>query len=98
MHPAIDPQWGLVYLPFGNARGSGALNGSARDGQNLFANSLVALDAKTGKHVWHFQSVHHDIWDLDNVMAPVLADVPVAGKMRKIVVYGSKTGMFYVLD
>ena len=100
MHPAIDPQLGLVYFTFGNARetGNAATDGSARGGQNLFANSLVAIDAKTGQRKWHFQSVHHDIWDMDNVMAPVLADVPVAGKMRKIVVYGSKTGMFYVLD
>jgi PQQ-dependent dehydrogenase (methanol/ethanol family) len=98
MHPAIDPELGLVYFTFGNARAGAPTDGSSRGGQNLFANSLVALDAKTGKRAWHFQSVHHDIRDMDNVMAPVLADVPVAGKTRKIIVYGSKTGMFYVLD
>ncbi|HVV70616.1 MAG TPA: PQQ-binding-like beta-propeller repeat protein, partial [Verrucomicrobiae bacterium] len=76
MHPAIDPELGLVYFTFGNARAGAPTDGSQRAGQNLFANSLVALDAKTGKRAWHFQSVHHDIWDMDNVMAPVLADVP----------------------
>jgi PQQ-dependent dehydrogenase (methanol/ethanol family) len=100
MHPAIDPELGLVYWTFGNARDLHymAVDGSTRGGQNLFANSLVALDAKTGKRRWHFQSVHHDIWDMDGVMAPVLADIPVDGRMRKIVIYGSKTGMYYVLD
>ncbi len=100
MHPAVDPELGRVYWTFGNARNaqSMAVDGSMRGGQNLFANSLVALDAKTGKRIWHFQSVHHDIWDMDGVMAPVLADIPVRGKVRKIVIYGSKTGMYYVLD
>jgi len=98
MHPAIDPELGLAYFTFGNARAGGATDGSTRGGLNLFANSIVAVNAKTGKRVWHFQSVHHDIWDMDNVMAPVLADVPVAGRVRKIVIYGSKTGMLYILD
>lgn len=100
MHPAIDPELGLVYWTFGNARNaqSMAVDGSMRGGQNLYANSLVAINVKTGKRVWHFQSVHHDIWDMDGVMAPVLADIPVRGKTRKIVIYGSKTGMYYILD
>jgi PQQ-dependent dehydrogenase (methanol/ethanol family) len=100
MHPAVDPELGLVYWTFGNARDLHymAVDGSTRGGQNLFANSLVALDAKTGKRRWHFQSVHHDIWDMDGVMAPVLADIPIDGRTRKIVIYGSKTGMYYVLD
>lgn len=76
----------------------GPVNGSTREGQNLFANSLVALDLKTGKMAWYFQSVHHDIWDMDNVMAPVLFNDRVNGKMRKGIVYGSKTGLYYVLD
>ncbi|HVV28007.1 MAG TPA: PQQ-binding-like beta-propeller repeat protein [Rhizomicrobium sp.] len=100
MHPAIDPELGLVYWTFGNARNaqSMAVDGSMRGGQNLFANSIVAINAKTGKRVWHFQSVHHDIWDMDGVMAPVLADIPVRGQTRKIIIYGSKTGMYYVFD
>ena len=68
IHPAIDPDLGLVYWAFGNPYPR--TDGSTRAGTNLFANSLVALDAKTGKRRWHFQSVHHDIWDCDNVMAP----------------------------
>ncbi|MCU1323159.1 MAG: dehydrogenase [Acidobacteriaceae bacterium] len=98
MHPAIDPELGLVYWAFGNARAGAPVDGSKREGQNLFADSLVALNAKTGKRVWYFQSVHHDIWDMDGVMAPLLFDVKVAGRMRKGVVYGSKTGMWYILD
>jgi outer membrane protein assembly factor BamB len=90
---------GLTYWTFGNARGNNSSqDGSARGGQNLFANSLVALDMRTGAYRWHFQSVHHDIWDMDNVMAPVLADVRIRGRKRKVVVYGSKSGMFFILD
>jgi glucose dehydrogenase/plastocyanin len=98
MHPAIDPELGLVYWTFGNARAGAPVDGSKREGQNLFADTLIAFNAKTGKRVWYFQSVHHDIWDMDNVMAPLLIDVKVAGKMRKGVVYGSKVGMWYILD
>ena len=97
-HPAIDPETGLVFWTFGNARAGSPLDGSGREGQNLFANSIVAIDAKTGKYAWHFQSVHHDIWDMDNVMAPVLVDITVGGKLRKAVVYGSKTSMLYIFD
>ncbi|MFD1537088.1 outer membrane protein assembly factor BamB family protein [Nonomuraea guangzhouensis] len=96
IHPAIDPDLGLVYWTFGGSYPR--LDGSSRGGDNLFANSIVAIDAKTGKRKWHFQSVHHDIWDLDNVMAPVLVDVRIGRDKRKVVVYGSKAGMFYVLD
>jgi PQQ-dependent dehydrogenase (methanol/ethanol family) len=99
MHPAVDPELGLVYWTFGNARGNnGPLDGSRRGGPNLFANSIVALDVSTGAYRWHFQSIHHDIWDMDNVMAPVLVDVAIEGRPRKLVIYGSKTGMYYILD
>lgn len=98
IHPAVDPDLNLVYWTFGNARAGSSQNGSTRGGQNLFANSIVAMDAKTGEYRWHFQSVHHDIWDMDNVMAPVLADIRVKGVPRKAVVYGSKTGMYFILD
>jgi PQQ-dependent dehydrogenase (methanol/ethanol family) len=96
VHPAIDPDLGLLYWTFGNPYPR--TDGSSRAGQNLFANTLVALDLKTGTRRWHFQSVHHDLWDCDNVMAPVLADLQIDGKVRKVVVYGSKAGMFYILD
>ncbi|WP_220447210.1 outer membrane protein assembly factor BamB family protein [Nonomuraea deserti] len=99
MHCAIDADLGLVYWTFGNARGArSSQDGSERGGQNLFANSIVAMDLKTGAYRWHFQSIHHDIWDMDNVMAPVLLDARVQGRVRKLVVYGSKTGMYYILD
>lgn len=99
IHPAIDPDLRLVYWTFGNARGNrSSQDGSARGGQNLFANCIVAIDLDTGAYRWHFQSVHHDIWDMDNTMAPVLADVRIRGRRRKVVVYGSKSGMYYVLD
>lgn len=85
IHPAIDPDLGLAYWTFGNARGSrSSQDGSERGGMNLFANSLVAIDLATGEYRWHFQSVHHDIWDMDNVMAPVLADVRIHGRPRKV--------------
>jgi PQQ-dependent dehydrogenase (methanol/ethanol family) len=99
IHPAIDPELKTVYWTFGNARGCrSSQDGSLRPGQNLFSSSIVAMDLKTGAYKWHFQSVHHNIWDMDNVMAPVLVDIPVDGTVRKAVYYGSKVGMFYVLD
>jgi PQQ-dependent dehydrogenase (methanol/ethanol family) len=99
IHPALDPDLGLVYWTFGNARGNrSSQDGSGREGLNLFSSSIVAIEIKTGKYRWHFQSIHHGIWDMDNVMAPVLADVRIHGRMRKIVVYGSKSGMYFILD
>ncbi len=99
MHPALDPELGLVYWTFGNARGSNSSqDGSQRGGMNLFSSSIVAMDIKTGQYRWHFQSIHHGIWDMDNVMAPVLADVRIRGRLRKVVVYGSKSGMYFILD
>ena len=99
MHPAVDLELGMVYYTFGNARSCGSSqNGSGRPGNNLYTNSIVALDAKTGVYKWHFQSVHHDIWDMDNVMAPVFADVKIFGADRKVLAYGSKSGMYFILD
>lgn len=98
IHPAVDPDLNTVYFTFGNVRAGSSQNGSTRGGDNLFANSLVALDLTTGAYKWHFQSVHHDIWDMDNVMAPVLVDTRIRGRERKLIVYGSKTGMYYILD
>ncbi len=99
LHPAIDPELRLVYWAFGNARGArSSQDGSERGGLNLFSSSIVAMDLDTGEYRWHFQSIHHGIWDMDNTMAPVLADVRIHGRMRKLVVYGSKCGMYYILD
>jgi PQQ-dependent dehydrogenase (methanol/ethanol family) len=98
IHPAIDPSLKSVYFAFGNVRAGSSQNGSTRGGDNLFANSIVALDLDTGAYKWHFQSIHHDIWDMDNTMAPVLVDAKIRGRNRKLVVYGSKSGMYYILD
>lgn len=99
IHPAIDPELGLVYWTFGNVRTCpNAQDGSERPGDNLFANSVVAIDAKTGAYKWHFQSVHHDTWDMDNVHAPLLADVTIGGQRRKAIYYGSKQGRTFILD
>ena len=64
----------------------------------LFTVSVVALDLKTGAYKWHFQEVHHDIWDYDSAAAPVLADVRYQGSLRKILMHTGKTGFLYVLD
>jgi quinohemoprotein ethanol dehydrogenase len=94
--PAVDPELGLVYFSTGNA--SPDLDGSDRAGDNLFAASIVALDAKTGKHRWHFQQVRHDIWDYDAPSPVVLFDAVFDGQERKALAQTSKTGWTYVLD
>src|SRR6478672_5156582 len=95
-HPAIDPDLGMVYVPVGNA--SPDNDGTERGGDNLFTVSVVALDLKTGKYKWHFQEVHHDLWDYDSAVAPVLADVTYQGRARKVLIHSGKTGMMYILD
>ncbi|WP_442598653.1 outer membrane protein assembly factor BamB family protein [Neobacillus sp. D3-1R] len=94
--PAIDPELGFIYFSSGNT--SPDLDGSKRAGDNLFANSILALDANTGEYKWHFQEVHHDIWDLDPANPVVLFDVKMNGKMRKGIVQAGKTGWLYILD
>jgi len=93
---SADPELGLVYIPVGMPLMDEY--GGHRPGDNLFGNSLVALDVKTGKRKWHFQMVHHDIWDYDTPMAPNLLDVTVDGKPRKIVAQSTKQGWLYVFD
>jgi PQQ-dependent dehydrogenase (methanol/ethanol family) len=96
IHPAVDPDLDLVYWTFGNP--FPVTNGANRGGDNLFSASIVAIEAKTGKHRWHFQTSRHDLWDYDNTMAPVLMDIRVHGKKRKAVVVAGKTGYLYILD
>jgi len=91
-----DPDLGLVYIPVGE--GLSDEYGGYRPGNNLFANSIVAIDVKTGKRKWHYQMVHHDIWDYDTPMAPNLLDVTVGGQARKVVAATTKQGWVYVLD
>ena len=94
--PAIDPELGMIYVSTGNA--SPDLDGSHREGDNLFTDSVLALDANTGEYKWHFQEVHHDIWDMDAANPVVLFDVEIDGKMRKGIVQAGKTGWLYILD
>jgi alcohol dehydrogenase (cytochrome c) len=94
--PAVDPELGLMYFSTGNA--SPDLDGSRRAGDNLFAASIVAVDAKTGEYRWHFQQVHHDIWDYDSPSPIVLFDAEVDGEDRKGLASPSKTGWVYLLD
>jgi quinoprotein glucose dehydrogenase len=93
---SIDEERGIVYIPTGSATAD--FYGGDRPGQNLFANCLLALDVRTGKRLWHFQTVHHDLWDLDNVSAPQLVTVRHNGKRRDVVAHAGKTGFLYVFD
>ena len=70
---SVDEARGIVYIPLGSANYD--FYGADRIGQDLFANCILALDAQTGKRLWHFQTVHHDLWDFDNVSAPQLVTV-----------------------
>jgi quinohemoprotein ethanol dehydrogenase len=94
--PAVDPDLGLLYFTTGNPGPD--FNGKIRRGDNLFANSMVAIDAKTGKYRWHFQQVHHDLWDYDGPNPVMLFDVKVGGRMRKAAAEASKAGWVYILD
>ncbi|WP_449538977.1 PQQ-dependent dehydrogenase, methanol/ethanol family [Ferdinandcohnia sp. Marseille-Q9671] len=94
--PAIDPELGLIYFSTGNP--SPDLDGSKREGDNLFSDSVLALDAETGEYKWHFQEVHHDIWDMDAPNPVVLFDVEMEGKPRKGIAQAGKTGWLYILD
>jgi quinoprotein glucose dehydrogenase len=92
----LDEKRGIVYMPFGAP--SVDQYGGDREGDNLFGTSLVAADANTGKYLWHFQIVHHDIWDADLTGAPALIDVKQGGKVIPAVVAYNKTGMLFLLD
>jgi alcohol dehydrogenase (cytochrome c) len=94
--PAIDPELGLVYFSTGNAGPD--YNGAVRAGDNLYTVSIVAIELKTGRYRWHFQQVHHDIWDYDSSNPVVLMDLNVAGRARKAIVEVGKTGWAYILD
>ena len=94
--PAADPELGYVYLPI-ESPGMDWYGGH-RPGNNLFGNSLVCLDAKTGKRIWHYQLTHHDIWDYDPPAQPVLVDVMVDGRPVKAVAQVTKQAFTYVFD
>ena len=92
----VDEELGLVYLPV--ELPTGDYYGGHHPGTNLFAESLVALDIKTGKRKWHYQMVHHGIWDFDVPCAPILADLVVDGKPIKAIAQPTKQAWVYVLD
>ena len=92
----VDEDLGLVYLPVETPTSD--FYGGHRPGNNLFAESLVCVDLKTGKRKWHYQVVHHPIWDYDLSSAPILADINVGGKAIKAVALPSKEAFLYVFD
>ena len=94
--PAIDPELGLLY--FSTANPGPVLNGNLRPGDNLFSVSMVAIEVKTGKYRWHFQQVHHDIWDYDSPNPVILFDASFNGTTRKAIAEAAKTGWVYILD
>jgi len=93
---SADVQRGILYMPFGSANND--YYGVDRQGDNLFANSLVAVDAMTGKLKWWFQAIHHDLWDYDMPVPPVLFDVVRDGKRIPAVGAMTKMGMLFILD
>ena len=93
---SVDEQRGIVYLPFGAPTYDRI--GIDRPGANLFSNSIVAVDARTGKYLWHYQTVHHDIWDLDLPMQPALFDVKRGGRTIPAVAVSNKSGYVFILD
>ncbi len=94
--PAVDSELGMVYFSTGNPGPD--YNGSVRAGDNLFTVSIVALDVYTGEYRWHFQEVHHDIWDYDAPNPVVLFDLDYDGVPRKGLAQAGKTGFLYILD
>jgi quinohemoprotein ethanol dehydrogenase len=94
--PSVDTELGLVYLPTGNAVPQ--YGGELRPGNNLYDNSVVALDLKTGKMRWYFQVVHHDIWEHDLSTPLVLYDTSVGGRSRKALAAMRTDGVLFILD
>ena len=93
---SLDPKRGIVFAPTASPKYN--FYGVNRKGQNLFGDCLLALDARTGKRLWHFQMVHHDIWDYDNPTAPKLLTVRHNGKLVDVVAQVSKQGFVWVFD
>ena len=92
----IDTELGIMFIPTGTARYD--FFGGNREGDNLFGNSIVALDAETGERIWHFQTVHHDLWDFDLPAAPKLMTITKDGERIPIVIQPSKQGYLFVFD
>ena len=92
----IDPELNMAYFPV--EAPTGDYYGGHRPGNNLFAGSVVAVDLETGERVWHYQTVHHDIWDWDLPAAPVLLDITVDGRAIKALIQPTKQSYMFVLD
>jgi quinoprotein glucose dehydrogenase len=92
----VDAELGIAYIPTGTARYD--FYGGNRHGENLFGNSLLALNARTGERLWHFQTIHHDLWDLDIPQAPKLLTVNHDGREIKAVAQATKQGFLFVFD
>ena len=93
---SLDKERGMVFVPLGSP--SYDFYGADRTGANLYGNSIVALEARTGKYIWHFQTVHHDLWDYDLPAPPNLVTVRRDGKSIDAVAQTTKTGFLFVLD
>ena len=94
--PSVDPQLGMIYFGTGNAGPD--LNGSQRAGDNLFTSSIVALDLNTGTYKWHFQEVHHGIWDYDGPMPTILFTLVKDGQTYPAIGHANKNGFYFILD
>ena len=95
-HPTGDEELGIVYLPLSTPTND--YYGGHRPGDNLFAESLVAVDAESGERLWHFQAIHHGVWDYDFASSAVLVDITVDGREIKAVAQPSKQAFTYVFD
>jgi len=93
---SVDEDLGLVYLPVEEPTGD--YYGGHRPGNNLFGETLVAVDLKTGQRKWHYQLVHHALWDFDISSAPILADITINGRLVQAVAQPTKQGILYVFD
>ena len=96
MTPSVDPELGLIYFATGNPAPD--LGATVRPGDNLYSDSIMALEVKTGAYRWHFQEVHHDIWDYDAANPVILFDAEINGSLRKGIAQAGKTGWVYLLD
>ncbi len=93
---SADPELGLVYVPV--EMPTGDYYGGNRPGNTLFADSLVALDVKTGRRKWHYQTVHHDLWDCDLSCAPILFDMQMNGRTIKAIAQPTKQAFLFVFN
>jgi alcohol dehydrogenase (cytochrome c) len=93
---SYDPELNLLYYGTGNPAPD--FHGENRQGDNLYSNSLLALDADSGLRRWHYQFTPHDVHDWDSTHVPILADLPVGGQMRKVVMVANRNGFFYTID